>query len=140
MRCTSRPDTCSSCSPKPYSCLLCRGWPQPCSRRVPTGHLFSCFDPSLKLTLSLQYSCKPRFHGREHQEGRQYVIYFGYCSSASVVTQPNPMCLTYPLAVLSHFRPRFAYVLGHYRPVRSQGGRQPAVAKPPFYIPGVYNV
>ena len=39
----------------------------------------------------------------------------------------------YPLAVLSHLRPRFAYILGHYGVARSQGGHQPAAAKPPLY-------
>ena len=36
-----------------------------------------------------------------------------------------------PSAVLSHLRPRFAYVLGHYGHAWGQGGRQPAAAKPP---------
>ena len=40
--------------------------------------------------------------------------------------------LMYPLAVLSHLRPRFAYILGNYGHARSQGGRQPAAAKPPL--------
>ena len=41
------------------------------------------------------------------------------------------------LAVLSHLRPRLAYILGHYGHARSQGGRQPAAAKPGllYYIP-----
>ena len=38
------------------------------------------------------------------------------------------------LAVLSHLRLRFAYVLGNYRHAQSQGGRQPAAAKPPLSI------
>ena len=36
----------------------------------------------------------------------------------------------YPLAVLSHLRPRFAYIRGPYGHTRSQGGRQHAAAKP----------
>ena len=47
-------------------------------------------------------------------------------------TQARFLLMLY-LAVLSHLRPRFAYILGHYRHARSQGGRQPAAAKPPFY-------
>ena len=41
---------------------------------------------------------------------------------------------TYPLAVLSHLRPRFSYILGNDEHARSQGGRQPAAARrsPPF--------
>ena len=34
---------------------------------------------------------------------------------------------------LSHFRPRFANILGIYGHARSQGGRQPAAANPPLY-------
>ena len=37
-------------------------------------------------------------------------------------------------STVSHLRPRFAYILGHYRRAWSQGGRQPAAAKPPLYI------
>ena len=37
-------------------------------------------------------------------------------------------------STLSHFWPRFAYILGNYGPVRSQRGGQPAVAKPSLYI------
>ena len=44
------------------------------------------------------------------------------------------LILVYPLAVLSHLRPRFAYILGNYGHARSQGGRQPAAAKPPLYV------
>ena len=39
----------------------------------------------------------------------------------------------YPLAVLSHFRPRFANILGHYGHARSHGRRQPDAAKAPWY-------
>ena len=38
----------------------------------------------------------------------------------------------YPLVVPSHLRPRFAYILDHIGHARSQGGRQPASAKPPL--------
>ena len=38
----------------------------------------------------------------------------------------------YPLAVLSHLRPRFAYMLGNYGHARSQGGRHPAPANTPL--------
>ena len=45
---------------------------------------------------------------------------------------------------LSHFRPRFAYMLGNGGHARSQGGRQPAATKPPLYcctnmhlVPGI---
>ena len=41
--------------------------------------------------------------------------------------------LMYPSAVLSHVPPRFAYILGNHGRTRSQGGHQPAVAKPPTY-------
>ena len=41
--------------------------------------------------------------------------------------------LMHPLAVLLHLRPRFACILGNYRHARSQGGRQPAAARPPLY-------
>ena len=34
---------------------------------------------------------------------------------------------------VSHLRSRFAYILGNCGHARSQGGRQPAVAKPPLY-------
>ena len=39
-------------------------------------------------------------------------------------------------STVSHLPPRFAYILGNYghdRHARSQGGRQPASAKPPLY-------
>ena len=39
----------------------------------------------------------------------------------------------YPLAVLSHLWPRFAYILGNYGHVRSQGRHHSATANPPFY-------
>ena len=41
------------------------------------------------------------------------------------------LVLMHPLAVLllSHVRPRFAYILGNYGHARSQGGRHPATAK-----------
>ena len=44
-------------------------------------------------------------------------------------------CIFYvPLgSTVSHLRPRFAYILGNYGHARSQGGRQPAAAKPPLY-------
>ena len=41
--------------------------------------------------------------------------------------------LMYPLAVLSHVRPRCAYILGHYGHAQSQGRHHPAAAKPPLY-------
>ena len=41
--------------------------------------------------------------------------------------------LMYPLAVLSHLHPRFAYILGHDGHARSQGGHQPAAAQSPSY-------
>ena len=37
------------------------------------------------------------------------------------------------LAVLSHLRPRFAYITGKYGHARSQDERQPAAAKPLLY-------
>ena len=40
---------------------------------------------------------------------------------------------TKPLAVLSHLRPQSAYIMGNYGRAGSQGGRQPAAAKPPSY-------
>ena len=49
----------------------------------------------------------------------------------------HDLCLMYPLAVLSHLWPRFAYILGYLRysgHARSPGGRQPAAAKPPSYM------
>ena len=49
--------------------------------------------------------------------------------------------VSYPLAVLSHVQRRFtytwyyiSYILDNCGHSRSQGGRQPAAAKPPFYI------
>ena len=42
--------------------------------------------------------------------------------------------LVYSLAVLSHLRPRFVYILGNCGHARSQGGRHPAAAKPPLYV------
>ena len=36
-------------------------------------------------------------------------------------------------AVMSHLRPRYAYILGNFGHARSQGGRQTAAAKPPLY-------
>ena len=33
---------------------------------------------------------------------------------------------------VSHLRPRLAYTLGNYGHAQSQGGRQPAAAKPPL--------
>ena len=42
--------------------------------------------------------------------------------------------LMYPLAVLSHLRSPFAYILGNCGHARSQGGREPAAAKIPLYI------
>ena len=45
----------------------------------------------------------------------------------------------YPLAVLCRTDAfDFAYILGNYGHARSQGGRQPAAAKPPLYISYVY--
>ena len=41
-------------------------------------------------------------------------------------------------STVSHFRPRFAYILGNCGHVRSQGGRQPAAAKPPLVLSIVY--
>ena len=38
----------------------------------------------------------------------------------------------YPLAVLSHLRPGFAYILGNCGHARSQGGRQPRHGKDPL--------
>ena len=35
-------------------------------------------------------------------------------------------------STVSHLPSRFAYILGNYGHVRSQGGRQPAAAKPPL--------
>ena len=35
---------------------------------------------------------------------------------------------------VSRSRPRFAYILGDDGNARSQGGRQPAAAKPPLYM------
>ena len=48
----------------------------------------------------------------------------------------------YPLAVLSHLQRRFltwyvSYILGNCGHARSQGGRQPAEAKPPLHT---YNI
>ena len=45
-----------------------------------------------------------------------------------------------PLAVLWHFRPRFAYILGHSGRARRQGGREPAAAKPPLTSYYIYTV
>ena len=36
-------------------------------------------------------------------------------------------------STVSHLPSRFAYILGNYGHVRSQGGRQPAAAKTPLY-------
>ena len=37
-------------------------------------------------------------------------------------------------SAVSHLRPQFAYILGNYGHTRSQGGRQPAAAKPALYL------
>ena len=37
-------------------------------------------------------------------------------------------------STVSYLRLRFAYISGNYGHVRSQGGRQPAAAKPPLYL------
>ena len=44
----------------------------------------------------------------------------------------------FPLAVLSHLRPRFTYIIGNYGHARSQGGRHSAAAKTALYIYFVY--
>ena len=75
MRCNSRPATSSWCSPilAVYPTGGGLGRARAACRQ---GLLFSffsqnmlCFDTTPYLTLSLQFSCKPRFYRREHQEG-----------------------------------------------------------------------
>ena len=71
MTCTSRSDTSSSCSPTPMYSVYSAGGGLGRARTASwRGLLFSFFDPTPKLTLFLQYSCKPRYHRREHREGR----------------------------------------------------------------------
>ena len=54
--------------------------------------------------------------------------------SVSFLFIQRDLFLVVPLgSTVSHLRPRFAYILGNCGHARSQGGRQPAAAKPPLY-------
>ena len=55
-------------------------------------------------------------------------------SDPSVSCHSNATYFDVPLGRnVSHLRSRFAYILGNCGHARSQGGRQPAAAKPPSY-------
>ena len=60
--------------------------------------------------------------------------------SVSLSSFKRDFFLMYPLADLSHLRPRYAYILGNYGYARSQGGRQPVVAKPRLHTMGMFLV
>ena len=55
-------------------------------------------------------------------------------SAFSFSSFKHDIFLIYPLAVLVHLRPRYAYILGRRGQVRSQGGYQPTAAKPALFI------
>ena len=98
MRFTSRPDT-SLCSPTPTLSTLpgaASGVLAPrrgcacCSRFFTPPKICWCLTRSPSpLTPSLPYSCKPRFHSREHQEGSMWYILAAVPRECCYATQPN---------------------------------------------------